>query len=270
MASALMPDSENGSKQSIPLQEELALGRRKLLAIFRSSPRYTLQAGVSLVTAPCSSEGVYHLRAGWACQVRDWSVGRRAIVDVYLPGDVIGLDTVLRSRAADQILTLTSVTIEAIPRQDVLMEVFGYRPAALYISWLMGQRLRRVDRLLAGMSGLDARGRLAMMLLDFYLRLRQRRLINGLLYNLPLTQMQIGFYLGLTVVHINRLLRALRDERIASLEKHCVTIIDLARLTSLARNVERASPGGDIAELALHGAVDLAVTTGRERLPITR
>lgn len=263
-----MPDSENGAKQSIPLQEELALGRRKLQAFFRSSPRHTLQAGIALMPASCSSEGVYHLHSGWACQVRDWSSGRRAIVDVYLPGDVIGLDTVLRSRTADQILMLTSATVEAIPRQEVLMEVFGDRPAALYVSWLMGQRQRRVDRLLAGMSGLDARGRLAMMMLDFYLRLRQRRMINGLIYNLPLTQIQIGYYLGLTVVHINRLLRALRDERIASLEKHCVTIIDLARLTNLARNVEKASPSGDMAGLAL-GQRSLRSQPGRN-LPTSR
>src|SRR5512133_1153688 len=85
-------------------------------------------------------------------------------------------------------------------------------------------------------SGLDARGRLAMMVLDFYTRLSRRKLITGRMYNLPLTQIQIGNYLGLTVVHINRVLRSLRDDRIVNLEKHCVTIFDLARLTSLARN----------------------------------
>jgi hypothetical protein len=66
------------------------------------------------------------------------------------------------------------------------------------------------------------------------------------MYNLPLTQIQIGNYLGLTVVHINRVLRSLRDDRIVNLEKHCVTIIDLARLTNLARNEEPAPSNPDI------------------------
>jgi hypothetical protein len=38
------------------------------------------------------------------------------------------------------------------------------------------------------------------------------------------------------VVHVNRVLRSLRDERIVNLERHCVTILDLDRLTSLAQN----------------------------------
>jgi CRP-like cAMP-binding protein len=52
------------------------------------------------------------------------------------------------------------------------------------------------------------------MMLDFYTRLRRRKLITGSMYNLPLTQVQIGHYLGLTMVHINRVLRSLRDKRI--------------------------------------------------------
>jgi hypothetical protein len=61
-------------------------------------------------------------------------------------------------------------------------------------------------------------------------------LVTGSTYNLPLTQVQIGHYLGLTVVHINRVLRSLRDERTVNFEKHCVTILDLERLTTLAQS----------------------------------
>ena len=43
----------------------------------------------------------------------------------------------------------------------------------------------------------------------------------------------MGNYLGLTVVHINRIVRSLRDEQIVNLEKNCVTILDLERLTIL-------------------------------------
>ena len=72
-----------------------------------------------------------------------------------------------------------------------------------------------------------------------------------------MTQVQIGNYLGLTVVHINRVLRSLRDDQIINLEKHCVTIIDLARLTSLARNEEPVQSKPAIAEVVVNGAVNL-------------
>jgi CRP-like cAMP-binding protein len=227
-----------------PLHDQLALGRSKLSAIFGSSPPRTLKAG-ELLAATGSSDRIYRFRTGWACQFRDLANGRRAILDVYLPGDVIGLDTGVHPRPLEEIHTLTAATIEAVPVDGALIELMADRPTALYVVFLLGQRQRRADRLLTAISCLDARGRLAMMLLDFYTRLRRRKLISGSTYNLPLTQVQIGNYLGLTVVHINRVLRALRGERVVDLEKHCVTILDLKQLGHLARN------GGTAASLAV-------------------
>jgi hypothetical protein len=91
------------------------------------------------------------------------------------------------------------------------------------------------------------------MILDFYTRLHRRKLIPGSVYNLPLTQTQIGNYLGLTVVHINRVLRALRQARTVTLEKHCVTIHDLELLRSLAENgeAETVNPRTNVGERSL-------------------
>jgi hypothetical protein len=56
----------------VALYDELALGRPELSAIFCSSPARTLKAGGELlVTTADSSNGIYHLRAGWACQFHD-------------------------------------------------------------------------------------------------------------------------------------------------------------------------------------------------------
>ena len=66
-----------------------------------------------------------------------------------------------------------------------------------------------------------------MMVLDFDTRLRRSKLIASSGYSLPLTQIHIGSYLGLTVAHVNRVLRSSREERIVNLEKHCVTILNL-------------------------------------------
>jgi hypothetical protein len=98
------------------------------------------------------------------------------------------------------------------------------------------------------------------MVLDFYTRLRRRSLITGCSYNLALTQVKIGYYLGLTVVHINRLLRSLREARIVNLEKHCVTILDLERLTSLAQNEGTVSlPSANIGGRSL---IEIRLPTG--------
>ena len=94
---------------------------------------------------------------------------------MYLPGDVIGLDTLLRTRRLMDVLPLTSVTVEPILGEDAVLELMADRPSALYLLWLLSQRQRRSDRLIAAISCLDARGRIAMMVLDFHARLRRRK-----------------------------------------------------------------------------------------------
>ena len=238
-----------------PLQDELALGRRKLSTILNSSPRRMLKTNELLGHADFSNT-IYHLRSGWACQIHDLGNSRRAILDVYLPGDVIGLDAAVRSRPLEEILTLTAATVEAIPGEDALIELMADPPTALYITYLLGKRQQRINRLLAAISCLDARGRLAIMLLDLYKRLRRRKLISAPTYNLPLTQVQIGNYLGLTVVHINRVLRSLRAEQIVNVEKHSVMILDFERLAILAQKRAAATLCGIGSEGELNKAVN--------------
>ena len=216
------------------LRGELARGRRNFSARFDCSPLCIVAPGKLLATE--LRNAVCHVRAGWACEIRDLVNGPRAIVDVYLPGDLIGLDAILRTRRSEEVLTLTSVTVEVIHEEHALIDLMSSRPTALYIAWLFSQKQQRAERLLSAVLCLDARGRLATMMLDFYTRLRRRKLITGSTYNLPFTQVQIGSHLGLTVVHVNRVLRSLRDERIVQMEKNCVTILDIERLTSLARH----------------------------------
>jgi len=149
-------------------------------------------------------------------------------------------------------VTLTSVALEVIPAKDGLLDLMADRPIALYIFWLLEQRRRRAHRHLVANTRFEAQARLAMMVLDFYTRLRRRRLITASTYNLPLTQTQIGDYLGLSAVHVNRVLRSLRDERVVNVEKNQVTILDLQRLARLAGE-------GELVNSALaSGAVELS------------
>jgi CRP/FNR family transcriptional regulator len=218
------------------LADELALGRKALITAFYASPPRTLKPDELLTKPDCYNSEIVRLRAGWACQFSGLSDARSVIIDVYVPGDVIGLDTALRARPLQGLMALTSVTLQVIRAEYGLLDLMADRSAALYIFWLLGQRQRRTNRRLAANARAEAQARVAMMLFDFYARLRARRLITAATYNLPLTQRQIGAYLGLSAVHVNRVLRSLRDERVVNLEKNCVTILDFERLRNLAHD----------------------------------
>jgi CRP/FNR family transcriptional regulator, anaerobic regulatory protein len=222
------------SANQLANQTALVLGRDELNAKFRSGSPRILRASQLLATAAKSDDVLYRIRAGWAYRFRDLSDGSRAILDVYLPGDVIGLDTGLRECTAS-VRTLTTTAIEVISAARGLSEVIESRNIALYLARLVGERRQRTDDLLAAISCLDARGRIAAMVLDFYRRLESQKLITAFSFNLPLTQNHIGSYLGVTVVHVNRVIRSLQDMGIVNIEKHFVTIHDLLALAALAK-----------------------------------
>ena len=219
----------------------LLRGRRQLEARFGTAPPLTLRAGEVFAAAGGLRDAIYRLRTGWACQYRELPNCRRAIIDVYLPGDLIGLDGLFRTRPLENVLALTLVEVTTIDGDNILTQLLACQSNALYVAWLLVRRQQRTDHLLTAISSLDARGRLAAMLLYFYKRLYARKLIAARTYTMPLTQQHIGEYLGLTVVHVKRVLRSLRSDRIALLEKNCVTILDLERLRQLAREREMSS-----------------------------
>ena len=93
------------------------------------------------------------------------------------------------------------------------------------------------------------------MLLDIYERLRRRELINRPSFNLPFTQEQIADHRGLTLVHVNRTLRRLREEHLVLVDRQVVVITDLDRLRVLVRS---SCPAVDLPEPAasIVGAVN--------------
>jgi CRP-like cAMP-binding protein len=218
------------------VRSALLRGRKELDPRFGTASSLNLRAGETFASPIAGSRGcIYRLRRGWAGQCQELAGRRRAIVDVYLPGDLIGLDAACSGRPGGNVLALASVDVEPIDIDAEISELLTSRFIAFYVAWLLGRRQRRADRLLTAMSCLDARGRMAMMILDFYKRLHARGLAFANTYNMPLTQHQIGEYLGITVVHVNRVLRSLRDERVASLEKNCLMVLDLDQLSLLAQ-----------------------------------
>jgi CRP-like cAMP-binding protein len=119
--------------QSVGLNRELTLGQRKLRAKFENASPQFRKAGELLPGGE-----IYHLQTGWACQFGSLSNGSRAIVDVFLPGDMIGLDSALHTERPEGMVTLTAVTMRAIMAEDALLDLMAYRPAALYVALVLG------------------------------------------------------------------------------------------------------------------------------------
>jgi CRP-like cAMP-binding protein len=219
----------------------------------------TLEKGRKIVLTGEESETVYRLRAGWLSRTRLIDHGRRQIIMIFLPGDLVGVKNMLMREQPDTIECLTAVMMDSIDHEQARRLVETNGRIALRMLLQLGEDERRLHNWGIGLGRGNAEERVAVMLLDFRRRLHRIGLANGgQSFRLPMTQQEIGDYLGLTVVHVNRVLRRFREAGLASVKHGTAIIYDAAALQRIANPLqdefERATPEfGDLPRAAATG-----------------
>jgi CRP-like cAMP-binding protein len=69
---------------------------------------------------------------------------------------------------------------------------------------------------------------------ELFLRLQTVGLTQDMSFELPLTQAELGDVLGLSTVHVNRIVKQLRAEDLVTWREETVTIKDWPRLQEVA------------------------------------
>lgn len=165
--------------------------------------------------------------------------GKRQVLNLGLPGDLIGLPSCLFDVAVNSVSALTDVVVAPVPFAKLfsLFTRFPRIATALFCSSaceaaIYGEHLVNLGRR-------SAYERLAHLILELLVRLRIASLGDDLSYTMPLTQELMADVLGLSGPHVNRMIRCLRDEGLATIEGQQVVIHDLASLSQLAGFEER-------------------------------
>jgi CRP/FNR family transcriptional regulator len=220
--------------------EDLLLGGRRLRQAFLQTPlRFAGRDGL-LLKAGAAEPAAILIRNGFAfysCLLGD---GHRAMLRVLVSGDFAGLDSIVLARATEDIYAANRAGYHLLG-MAALRELTADPSVAMFILAQLAEQRWRSDRLAASIGRLDAHARLCVLLLDIHDRLRHRGLINRPTFNLPLTQEQIADHLGLTLVHVNRTLRQLREEKIVLVDRQVVIIQDIERLRELAQGLPQAA-----------------------------
>jgi CRP-like cAMP-binding protein len=144
--------------------------------------------------------------SGWAARIRILEDGRRQILGFLLPGDLMGHCYHDQPVAASTVMTITDVTL--CPAPDSGASPGLARTYALSRAHDEAHMLAHITRL----GRMNAHERLADLLLELFERLELAGLSTGGRYHMPLTQEMLADALGLTSVHVNRTLQALRRE----------------------------------------------------------
>ena len=167
--------------------------------------------------------------SGWGCRMRTLPDGRRQIFSFLLPGDLVGIGARPNPLAVCRTTALTRMeTADARPLLDVLSGINRQAPgvrAALLVCAAQEEAclLDQVVRL----GRQTALERTAHLLLELRWRLSTAGLSGERRFPLPLTQEMLADALGLSVVHANRTLQALRRDRLLELRAGYAQLPDL-------------------------------------------
>jgi CRP-like cAMP-binding protein len=180
------------------------------------------------------SNCVYFNHDGWLARYKILHRGSRQIVDFILPGQIFGIPACLFQHAPYSVLTITETTVSAIPF-DIVDHVFERDPAlanALFRSVV--QEAAILGEHLIDTGRRSAYERVSHLLLELLVRLNRTPAGGDMTLSIPLTQELIADALGLTAVHVNRTLRALREDKLIAMDRGSITIMDFDKLSLLS------------------------------------
>lgn len=203
-----------------------------LLTLPRRSTHFA--AGTHITRQGDLAHSIGVLLNGFAAKTKTTGRGARQVLSVHIQGELIDLQNILVEKSEYNVEALTSATVAFIPKRAML-DLIENRPAirlALWIDILADASISGEWLLNVGQR--TALERVAHLICELSLRQEVAGTCKGPVYEWPMTQEQFGDATGLTAVHINRMLKTLRDDGIISTAKRSITIRDWPRLKQVA------------------------------------
>ncbi|HYW17349.1 MAG TPA: Crp/Fnr family transcriptional regulator [Allosphingosinicella sp.] len=182
------------------------------------------------------------LLGGFAYRYKLTGEGGRQIISLHCAAEFLDLQNSFLGLADHGVQMLTEGELALMP-VGLLQELALTRPAiarALWIDTLIDASIFR--EWVVNVGRRDSRARVAHLLCEFSLRLEAAGLAKNHQYELPMTQEQLADAVGLTSVHVNRVLKQLGEEGLIRRDRRSIVIVDWQRM----------SEAGDFNERYLH------------------
>lgn len=185
---------------------------------------------------------------GYTCVYKTTSEGKRQIMGVHVPGDIPDLQSLHLKVMDVSIAALCPCTVGYIRHSDLrrICEQYMRIGNALWRETLVDASIFREWLLNVGRR--EAHTRMAHLLCEFLTRLRAVGLADDDTFDLPVTQIDLADAVGISTVHANRVMQALRAEGLIRTRGTRVTVPDPEKLKAV----------GDFDPLYLHLAADVA------------
>ncbi|MGV3771123.1 MAG: Crp/Fnr family transcriptional regulator [Sphingobium phenoxybenzoativorans] len=230
----------SGSCFADRLEKHLNLTERERTALARlEENQRKVKRGAMIQRANETITELFVLRAGRVMSYVILPDGSRQILRVYFAGDFIGSASTVYSKSPESLVALSDSVLCPFDKHAlrVLLEEHP-RVAALMFVLSQMERVALTDRL-ASLGRSSARARVASFLLDIIdrLRLMDDSITNS--FDLKLTQEEIGDAVGLTSVHVNRMIRQMEADGLISRSNGRIALLNEKALEEIGHYTNR-------------------------------
>lgn len=153
--------------------------------------------------------------------------GKRQILNVILPGDLIGVPVSFLDRACYSVVAVTEMKMHVCSTDSYVQLCYRRPQFGLALSWLAAHEAAFYAEHIIDTGRRTPPERLAHFLLELHSRLAMVGRADDTGFDLPFSQEVLGDVLGLSVPHLNRMLSQLRFEGLVSVANRRVEFPDL-------------------------------------------
>lgn len=177
---------------------------------------------------PC--ERVFVLCNGWAFRFFQLSNGRRQILNFVLPGDLVSAVTVFDERPQFSAQALTEVRLSGFLRSEVQTRFAMNHGFSATLAKSCVNMINDADEFITALGQRSAEERIAYLFLHLMRRIAARNVIRDQRYRVPLRQQHIADAVGLTPVHVSRVLSQFRDRGLIEFSGGVLHVRDVSEL----------------------------------------
>jgi len=177
------------------------------------------------------NQELFVLREGWVMLTRLSENGERQVFRSVLPGELLGFQANIQAPSIYSAITLLDSVVCRVP--NIIGLCTTQPELAFSLASAAARDMMLTERYLTHITHRSAREKIAFMLLEIFHRLRLNHLNKSYSIQFPLKQEDIADTLGLTTIHVNRTLHALKEEGLLEIHKHELTILDYDALCML-------------------------------------
>ena len=213
--------------------DSLSQSEREMLADVISSGK-EFRTGEDLVAAGSRPKYSTLLIEGLAARYKVLENGSRQFTALQVPGDFVDLHAFLLKTMDHGIVAMSPcrVMLAEHTRLRTITEKAPHLARLLWLDTLVDGAIHR--EWIVAMGRRERTSHLAHLICELFVRLQVVKRTDGMSFHLPLTQAEMADVVGVSVVHINRVIGALKKRGLITWANHKITITDWVRLSEMA------------------------------------